>query len=103
MKPIWERLCHARTKFDLNRQELNKDVDAAANLKRIDDILKAEAPYGMIKDAEGLIQKVSAVNDALIQNRRDRAIEKIDGYTAWWPCVLCNDIANLSTFGNTCP
>lgn len=79
-KPTWEKLRKAHATFDLNRQELIKDADAAANLKRIEDILNNPAPYGMIKDADGLIGKVNAVNDTLIQKRRDHAIEKIDGH-----------------------
>jgi hypothetical protein len=79
-KPTWETLRNAHGTFDLNRQELVKDIDAAANLNRIEDILNNEAPYGMIKDAEGLIQKVGTVNYALIQKRRDHAQQKIDGH-----------------------
>lgn len=79
-KPTWEKLRTAHALFELNRQELVKDSDAAANLKRIEGILSNAAPYGMIKDADGLIGKVSAVNDTLIQKRRKHAVEKIDGY-----------------------
>jgi hypothetical protein len=79
-KPTWERLRNSQTKFDLNRHGLEKDADAAANLKRIEGILNNPAPYGMIKDADGLILKVSAVNDALIKKHRDHAISRIDGH-----------------------
>jgi hypothetical protein len=81
-KPTWEKLRKAHGGFDLNRQELVKDAEAATNLKRIEDILINAAPYGMIKDADGLITKVSAVNDVLIKKRHDNAIEKIDGHIA---------------------
>jgi hypothetical protein len=80
--PTWEKLRKAHSTFDLNRQELVKDADAAANLKRIEDILGNAAPYGMIQNADGLISKVNTVNDALIQKRREHAIEKIDGHIA---------------------
>ena len=79
-KPTWEKLRKAFKAFDFNSQQLTKDEDAAANLKRIKDILKAEAPYGMIKDADGLIGRVKAVNDRLIRERRDHALERIDGH-----------------------
>jgi hypothetical protein len=81
-KPTWDKLRQAYTKFDLNRQELVKNLDAAANLKHIQDILNNAAPYGMIKDADGLISKVSAVNDKVIEERRGHAIERIDGHVA---------------------
>ncbi|MDB9704334.1 BREX system P-loop protein BrxC [Rhodospirillales bacterium] len=79
-RPTWERLRNSQTKFDLNRHGLEKDADAAANLKRIEEILNNPAPYGMIKDADGLIAKVSSVNDALIKKHRDHAISRIDGH-----------------------
>jgi hypothetical protein len=79
-RPTWENLRQAHATFDQNRQELAKDIDAAANMKRIEDILNSSAPYGMIKDAEGLVKKVDAVNDALVKKRRYHAIEKIDGH-----------------------
>jgi hypothetical protein len=81
-KPTWEKLRKAHATFDLNRQELVKNSDAAVNLNRVEDILNNAAPYGMIKDADGLIIKVNSVNDALIEKRRDNAIEKIDGHIA---------------------
>jgi hypothetical protein len=77
-KPTWEKLRKAHEAFSLNRKGLETNSDAAANLNRIEGILSNDAPYGMIKDADELISKVSAVNDALIKKRREHAIEKID-------------------------
>jgi hypothetical protein len=77
-KPTWEKLRKAYEAFSLNRKGVETDSDAAANLSRIEGILSNDAPYGMIKDADGLISKVSAVNDALIKKRREHAVEKID-------------------------
>lgn len=79
-KPTWDKLRKARQGFDLNRYELVKDDDAAAGLKRIEEILAAESPYGMIKDAETLISRVGEINNRLIQSRRDHAITLIDGH-----------------------
>jgi hypothetical protein len=100
-KPTWEKLRKAHGVFDLNRQELVKDADATANLRRIEDILKNAAPYGMIKDADGLITKVSAVNDALIKKRRNNAIEKIDGHIAKVKAEL-DDVGASSELRNQC-
>jgi hypothetical protein len=77
-KPTWDKLRKAYEAFSLNRKGLESVSDAAANLNRIESILSNDAPYGMIKDADGLISKVSAVNDALIKKRREHAVEKID-------------------------
>ena len=42
------------------------------------EILQAPAPYGLIKEADGLIQAVETVNKALITRRRTDALAKID-------------------------
>lgn len=76
-RPTWEKLRAAKQRFDLNRYELLKDADAAKALKKIDDILEAEKPYGQIKDANALISRVEDVNKSLLKQRRDQAIEKI--------------------------
>jgi hypothetical protein len=55
---------------------LDKDATAAGALKRIQEILAAPAPYGMIKDAESLIQTVEGVNTALVQEHRRKALEE---------------------------
>ena len=46
------------------------------------EILAAPAPYGLLKDADGLITTVSAVNSALLTGRRKQASDKIDGHYA---------------------
>jgi len=81
-RPTWEKLRRAFEAFNLNHQQLVKDSDAAANLQRIGDILNAEAPYGMIKHADGLISKITAVNDRLINERREHAVLRIDDHIA---------------------
>jgi hypothetical protein len=65
-KPVWEKLRSEYEKFKLNRYENEKDQDAAAALRRMEEILQAKAPYGLIAQAEMLINKVSSVNDNLI-------------------------------------
>ena len=79
-KPSWEKLRSAKQRFDLNRYELLKDDDAANGLKRIDEILSADAPYGMIKEAETLISRVGEINKTIVQKRRTQAVEKVDDY-----------------------
>ena len=64
----------------MNRYELVKDDDAAAGLKRIEAILSADSPYGLLKDADTLIGRVGEINKRLVQGRRDHASEMIDAY-----------------------
>lgn len=42
------------------------------------EILRAPAPYGMVKDAESLIQTAEGVNAALVQEHRRKALEEIE-------------------------
>ena len=78
-RPTWEKLRAAYGKFQLNRLELEQDEAAAASLRRMGEILKAPAPYGMLYEAEGLIQAVAQVNGRLIEQARQRVTTKISG------------------------
>ena len=65
-KPTWEKLRKACERFQLNRLELERDAQAGPALKRMQEILAAPSPYGLIKEAEGLITTVGTVNTALV-------------------------------------
>ena len=81
-KPAWEKLRKAHTAFQLNRLELEKDSQAGLALKRMQDILAAASPYGLIKEADALISTVEGVNAALLSGRRTQALAKIDAHLA---------------------
>jgi len=82
-KAVWERLLNARQEFSGNRSQLVDDADAASAIAEIDRILAAPAPYGMLANADTLIQTVKAVNDALIETTRKDAKEFIDQRVAY--------------------
>jgi hypothetical protein len=88
-KPTWEKLRKAQSAFHLNRLELEKDPQAGPALKRMHAILSAKSPYGLIKEADALINTVNAVNSSLLTGRRAQAIAKIDGVIA----TLTKDVA----------
>jgi len=88
-KPTWEKLRKANTAFQLNRLELEKDAQAGPALKRMQEVLTAKSPYGLIKEADALINTVNAVNSALLTGRRNQAVAKIDAHIA----TLNKDIA----------
>ena len=46
------------------------------------EILSARSPYGLIKEADALINTVNAVNSSLLTGRRTQAIAKIDAHIA---------------------
>lgn len=81
-KATWERLRSAYEQFGRNRLELEKDVQAGPALKRMEAILDAASPYGLIKEAEDLISTVGMVNSGLIGARCYQARGKIDGHLA---------------------
>ena len=79
-KPAWERLRKEHEKFQLNRSELEIDPQAGVALNRMYQILTAPAPYSLIKEAEGLINTVNAINLSLLNTSRQQAIAQIDKY-----------------------
>ena len=81
-KPTWERLRKASERFGLNKLELERDAQAAPAVGRMQEILAAPSPYGLIKEADGLIAKVETVNAELVSQRRADAVAKIDGQVA---------------------
>lgn len=81
-KPTWERLRKAYDRFQRNRLELERDAQAGVALKRMQQILNASSPYSLIKETEGLIATVSAVNSALVTAARQQAMNKIDEHLA---------------------
>jgi hypothetical protein len=89
-KPTWEKLRKAVVAFKLNRLELEKDAQAGPALKRMQEILLSPSPYGLIKEADDLINTVNAVNSSLLTGRRTRAIAKIDAQIA----ALNKDVAS---------
>ncbi len=76
-KRNWEELRGAHQRFILNQEDLMGDPQASQALKRIAVILGAKAPYEIIKEANGLIQTVEQVNQALILSRREKVYEKL--------------------------
>ena len=77
-KPTWDKLRKARDRFQLNRLELERDDKAGPALQRMQEILSAPSPYGLIKETEGLISTVDAVNEGLIAAWRHTALATID-------------------------
>lgn len=73
----WEHLKKSYGRFSLNRLSLEADEHAGPALKRMHDILNAPEPYGLIKEADGLIVKVNTINSKLVQTRRQSAIRII--------------------------
>ena len=81
-QPMWDKLRTASGRFKLNQMELDRDDSAGPALRRMSAILSAPNPYGLLKEAEGLIRTVREVNEELLSERRTRAIATITEQTA---------------------
>ena len=81
-KPTWDRLSKAYTTYMLNRSQLEQDATAAPALRRMQEVLAAQSPYGLIQEAEGLITTVEGVNTALLAEHRTVICQKIDNVMA---------------------
>ncbi|MFW5875048.1 MAG: BREX system P-loop protein BrxC, partial [bacterium] len=79
-KPAWDRLRRAMAAFAPNRSELEKNNGAARALQRMDEILNAPAPYGMVKEADELISAVEPLNNDLVEKKREEKQQEIDHY-----------------------
>ncbi len=94
-KPTWDKLRKEHERFRLNQLELERDAQASTALKRMQEILGAASPYGLIKEAEGLINTVGAVNTTLVSEGRKQTREKIAGLTS----TLAKEVASVNGDG----
>ena len=92
-KPAWEKLRKAHTAFQLNRLELEKDAQAGPSFKRMHDILSAKSPYGLVKEADALINTVNTVNAGLLAYRSKEVVAWIDSHIA----TLRDDLDKVRT------
>ena len=79
-KPVWDKLNKASENYKLNEQQLRSNPEANSALDRIQTILKAPAPYGLIQETDKLLRIVDAVNDELLANQRAQSLQKVDSH-----------------------
>jgi len=77
-KATWDKLRAAYARFKLNHLELERNDEAKKALERMREILHAPSPYGMVHEAENLIQTVDKVNAELVATRRQEARAEIE-------------------------
>jgi hypothetical protein len=77
-KSTWETLRNAMEKFKPNQSTLKKDEDADKAMQRMAQILTAPSPYGMLKDVNELVSRVEAANNALIDKKRESAVQEVE-------------------------
>ena len=74
----WQQLQLALRQFDKNRQALEKDTEASSALSELQSIESADAPYGMLHKVASLVSYVEAVNQRLLAEKRNHALERVD-------------------------
>jgi hypothetical protein len=75
---VWTQLQAALLDFEKNKQGLERDAKAAAALTELNLIHSAENPYGMLQKVAGLISTVNQINDALIAEKREHAVARVE-------------------------
>ena len=75
---VWRKLLDGLRAFADNREALNKVPQAAAALTELTLIRDTAKPYGKVNRIEPLIAAVTAINEQLAQEKRERALLSID-------------------------
>lgn len=70
-KQSWEALRRAVRELGQNRLQLDAQAAAGPALQRMEVILQAAAPYGLLHEVAALIQTATVVNTALIEEARN--------------------------------
>lgn len=81
-RPTFDKLRSSFQRFKLNQSNLEEDDDATKALRRMQEILAAKHPYGMIKEADALIKRVEAVNSKLLEDARNHVTSVTKGILA---------------------
>ncbi|WP_022975319.1 BREX system P-loop protein BrxC [Nevskia ramosa] len=78
-KPTWDKLKSALQEFKPNAGKLEQVPEAKAALSRMQEILAAPSPYGLLREVDGLITTVRKTNDELLAAARKQGTDYIAG------------------------
>lgn len=76
--PSWQQLQQALRHFEKNKQALGGDDVAKKALSELHRIATLESPYGLLNKVTDLVRTVESVNEKLLTEKRNQAIEHID-------------------------
>lgn len=71
---IWRRMLEGLQRFEPNRPALIKESVAVNALQQLETIRDNLTPYAQINQIEALIQSVEAVNEKLVESKREHAL-----------------------------
>ncbi|ATD59940.1 ATPase [Janthinobacterium svalbardensis] len=78
----WRKLLDGLSAFESNREALTKVPQAAAALVDLAQIRDNPKPYGQVNRIEPLLASVTAINEQLAQEKRERALLSLDAKLA---------------------
>ncbi len=78
-KPSWETLRATVAELSQNRMQLEAHEVAGPALTRMEEILAAPRPYGLLRETPDLIDKARTANNALVTEAREPALAAIKG------------------------
>ncbi|WP_019384245.1 BREX system P-loop protein BrxC [Acinetobacter venetianus] len=76
--PSWQQLQQALHHFEKNKQALGSNEVAKKALSELHRISTLESPYGLLNKVADLVRTVESVNEQLLTEKRNQAIEHID-------------------------
>jgi hypothetical protein len=74
----WQQLQTALRGFATNKQALDKDPAALAAITQLQAIQTNDAPYGQLHKVAGLVDTVTTINKALLDDKRSHALSRVD-------------------------
>ena len=99
-KHSWEELRTAVASLSQNRLQLEAHEAAGPALARMEEILKADHPYGLLPEVADLIHTATTINDQLVADARGPAVteiqELLDGVDIELDKVSADDIVKRS-------
>ena len=84
----WQNLKKALDTLKPNEAAILENESAAKALNRLKEIQNSEAPYGMLREVDGLIEKVIAVNNNILEKKRRDALNQMERYIDQVKAVL---------------
>jgi len=78
-RATWDSLRAAHTVFAGNRLHLDADPEAGPALKQLDAVLKDKRPFGKLATIAPLVERIHAINDALLASFRRPLSAEISG------------------------
>ena len=78
----WRKLLDGLSAFESNREALTKVPQAAAALIDLAQIRDNPKPYDQVNRIEPLLASVTAINEQLAQEKRERALQSLDAKLA---------------------